>query len=756
VEFGYPAAEEREGARRFVEKPPVSSNSHTRPPAAPSSTIPADRGTASGGDSVADGGRAEGDESLPEQFGRYRIVRLLGQGAMGSVYLAHDAQLDRQVALKVPKFSATGDEQLIERFYREARAAATIRHPNLCPIHDVGEIEGRPFLTMAFIEGRPLSDYVRPGKPLPERQAAALVRKLARGLAAAHEKNVTHRDLKPANIMIDERSEPIVMDFGLAQRERHNEPQLTQAGALLGTPAYMPPEQVLGETGQVGPPADIYSLGVVLYELLTGDLPFQGPVTAVLGQVLHVEPPPPSSVRPDLDADLEAICLRAMAKSIDARFASMAEFADALKSYLLRAMGQTGKGQTTGSTESSAAAPETAATIVEQDTSVPPAETRTGGRRLGRRGIAAFAGMAIVAAVAVGAYVVDRNRRNPEVVAPVPPPLAAAPDVLPPGEVRQFVGHTRAVWDIAFSPDGKQLLTAAGSNDDSDDNTARLWDVETGAEIHLLGGHSKRLSSVVFSPDGRQALSGGLDGTMRLWDLVTGEQLQVMRLKESYGRTCRVKFDSTGQRAASIIVGKGIERFSTADGRRISEAEGRFKEQVLGITFAASGSAMLFHLDNHRWMLMDGPGRPRAVPLLNGLAGVQHVFFPGNARVLTVMNDGMLLTWDAATLQEVKRVKSDAMPGTALALAPDGMRLLIATGLGRTRAADGEAEPPSDYLLQLWDVGSGRLLHAYAGHTSTITDVEFSPDGRLAASCSMDASVRLWRMPAAVAASASE
>ena len=321
----------------------MGSDSKSKPTADTASEPAESRGTSSEGDSVADGAANRAAHPLPEQFGRYRIVRMLGEGAMGQVFLAHDDQLDRDVALKVPRFSAKGDEERIERFYREARAAATLRHPNVCPIHDVGEFEGRPFLTMAYIEGRPLSDFVREGKPLPQRQAAIIVRKLARGLAAAHKEEVTHRDLKPANVMVDERNEPIVMDFGLAQRERDNEPQLTKDGTLLGTPAYMPPEQVLGDTKLIGPPADIYSLGVVLYELLTGELPFQGPVNVVLAQVLNVEPPPPSELRLGLDPELEAICQKAMAKSIEERTQSMDELADELKAYLRKGRSTTDK-----------------------------------------------------------------------------------------------------------------------------------------------------------------------------------------------------------------------------------------------------------------------------------------------------------------------------------------------------------------------------------------------------------------------------
>jgi serine/threonine protein kinase len=272
--------------------------------------------------------------SLPEQFGRYRILRPLGQGGMGSVYLAHDTQLDRPVALKVPHFQPEDGPQVRERFFREARAAATLAHPNLCPVHDVGEINGTPYLTMAYIEGQPLSHLLRDGQPWPQRLAAKVVRKLALALQEAHARGVIHRDLKPANIMINARKEPVIMDFGLAHRAGPDNPRLTQTGQILGTPAYMSPEQSQGNQPVVGPNSDIYSLGVILYELLTGRLPFEGPAPLILGLRAVHEPEPPSKHRADLDPRLEAICLKAMAKKVEDRYVSAAELAAALTNYL--------------------------------------------------------------------------------------------------------------------------------------------------------------------------------------------------------------------------------------------------------------------------------------------------------------------------------------------------------------------------------------------------------------------------------------
>ncbi len=212
---------------------------------------------------------------------------------MGSVYLAHDGQLDRSVALKVPHFTPEDGPEILDRFYREARSAATLDHPNVCPIYDVGQIDGHHYVSMAFVEGRPLADLVEADKRLSQRQAAILVRQVAMAMAEAHRRGIIHRDLKPANIMINPRHEPVIMDFGLARRSDKRDAQLTKSGAIVGTPAYMSPEQVKGDPTGIGPGCDIYSLGVVLYELLTGRLPFEGSDHGGPRQGPHAGPPSP-------------------------------------------------------------------------------------------------------------------------------------------------------------------------------------------------------------------------------------------------------------------------------------------------------------------------------------------------------------------------------------------------------------------------------------------------------------------------------
>ena len=273
---------------------------------------------------------------LPAEFGRYRVLKLLGRGGMGAVYLAHDTGLDREVALKLPFFGSGESSQRAERFVREARASAALRHPNICTVFDAGQIGGRAFLTMAFIEGTPLDAEIDPDAPMPEARAAEVARAVAVALEHAHRKGVVHRDLKPANVMLAAEG-PVVMDFGLAKRVADADPaeaKLTRDGGVVGTPSYMSPEQVRGDQSAVGAATDVYALGVMLFEMLTGRTPYAGSLGVVMGQILAAPVPPLREFRPGADERLEAICRTAMAKNPQDRFPSMAAMAKALDAYL--------------------------------------------------------------------------------------------------------------------------------------------------------------------------------------------------------------------------------------------------------------------------------------------------------------------------------------------------------------------------------------------------------------------------------------
>ncbi len=270
-------------------------------------------------------------EGKGRRFGRYVIVDQLGYGAMGVVYLARDTRLDRPVALKLPRFSKDAVEDgLRTRFFREARAAAAIDHPNICPVYDIGEVEGQDFIAMAYVAGPTLEATMRECGPMDILEACQIIRGAALALDECHVHGVIHRDIKPSNIIINQRGAPIIMDFGLASME--NSTRVTLDQQVIGTLRYMSPEQVTGRLHEVGPHSDIYSLGVTLYELITAHPPFSGEhFVEIANQIEFDLPAPPSEFLPDLPASIDQICLRALAKQAKNRYATMGEFAAALE-----------------------------------------------------------------------------------------------------------------------------------------------------------------------------------------------------------------------------------------------------------------------------------------------------------------------------------------------------------------------------------------------------------------------------------------
>src|SRR5262245_7662360 len=266
-------------------------------------------------------------------FGNYELLEPIAKGGMGIVYKARQRNLNRIVAIKMILAGQFADQEDINRFYAEAEAAAALSHPNIVAIHEIGETAGQHFFSMDFIEGQSLSALIHEN-PVSPRRAAEFMITISETMQFAHESGVVHRDLKPANVLLDKRQRPLITDFGLA-KQVSNTSQMTMAGSIVGTPSYMPPEQAAGKLDEIGPWSDLYSLGAILYELLTARPPFRASSPfETIRQVLETEPPSPRLLNPNVPKDLETICLKCLQKERTRRYGSAQELADELKRFL--------------------------------------------------------------------------------------------------------------------------------------------------------------------------------------------------------------------------------------------------------------------------------------------------------------------------------------------------------------------------------------------------------------------------------------
>ncbi len=272
-------------------------------------------------------------ETRVRYIGDYELLEEIARGGMGVVWKARQTSLKRDVAVKMIRNGALAGPDEVARFLREAEAAANLQHPNIVAIHEVGEHGGQHYFSMDYVAGRDLETLVKNG-PLSPHRAARYVKIIATAVHFAHQRGTLHRDLKPQNVLIDSADQPRITDFGLAKFMKADS-GMTQSGAVMGTPSYMPPEQAAGRHGDVGPASDVYSFGAILYELVTGRPPFRASsAMSTLLEVLETEPTAPRRLKADIPPDLETICLKCLEKAPSARYPSAQALAEELDRFL--------------------------------------------------------------------------------------------------------------------------------------------------------------------------------------------------------------------------------------------------------------------------------------------------------------------------------------------------------------------------------------------------------------------------------------
>lgn len=553
---------------------------------------------------IAEDLSAERIDAIPEKFGRYTIESCLGSGAMGAVFRAYDSKLDRHVAIKVPRVRLEAGSDAWDRFEREAQAAARLRHPNICAVHDVGEHEGLHYIAMAYVQGETLEERLKENGPLPIEEATSIVRKLADALASAHVQGVVHRDLKPANVMIDANGEPVITDFGLAVQYERPETRITQHGTIVGTPAYMAPEQIEGDPENHGPAVDVYALGIILYECLTGGVPFRGTITAVVSQAIGRQPEPPSSLRPEVDPHLDSACLRMLAKAPDDRFQSMDEVRAALDVNPL-----------------------------------PIASTMRNSWI-----IAATLTSLCVAGLGIGYLTFgEQSAKNSDSGPADIPQQQPSNNVIATAErpqlIRRFEGKHKRVWCVAISPDGSLAASGSGREVPWKEGLTDgivIWDFKTGDVLKRLPFNKANVRDIAFSPNGKRLLAARRQiGSLELWDVESGQSIR--KFGESGGASVvffneRFVVENTGRivRVWDVEVGQLVASFPQSEGVAAIAVHPATRKLAIGL---GPGVVRVLDLDDgselHRFSVPPLKGKHASMkPVPKGLA-----FSPDGSRI---------------------------------------------------------------------------------------------------------------------------
>jgi WD40 repeat protein/tRNA A-37 threonylcarbamoyl transferase component Bud32 len=711
-------------------------------------------------------------------IGEYDLLGEVARGGMGVVYKARHRKLNRVVALKVHRAGrlVSADEAL--RFQIEAEAAAKLDHPSIVPIYEVGQLAGMPYFSMAFVEGQSLARRVAV-QPLAPREAAGLIRQVAEAVAYAHAQGVIHRDLKPGNILMDAAGQPRVTDFGLAKRADADS-SLTQAGQVMGTPSYMPPEQAEGKNDQVGPLSDVYALGATLYCLVTGRPPFQSAnVVDTLKQVVEREPVAPSFINAAIDRDLDTICLKCLQKRPEKRYASATALAEDLQRYLdrrpilARPVGNVEKllrwcrrnPLVAASLAGIAGVFVTAFVLVSwsyvrAEGARQLAEQREEAERWERyRANLLAAGTAMqlhnVSTAKIALNAAPEEHRNWEWHY-LTHQLDTARQVLHVGEgireialspdgliaAAQSARGPAQLWDLVtrqevaelpnrspvtvfeFSADGKSLAYVV-----ADQNNLFLWDLARGRPGAVLSGAEQPVVSMHFSPNGQRLVAEFRDRTVRVWDTATGEQRLVLHGHQDASQD--VRFSPDGRRIVSAARDRTLRLWDADTGQALAILRDNEREVAKAI-FNPQGDRIVSaeHYPSNALRLRDA-ATGKSLAVLRGHTNVagELAFSRDGTRLASGGLDQTIRLWDGRTGQALWSREGHRGHVREMLFSPDGKYLISAS---------------VDQTARLWDVATGAPLGVLHGHTGSIQHVQYTRDGSTIVTASLDGTVRLW------------
>lgn len=697
--------------------------------------------------------------------GNYELLHEIARGGMGIVYKARQTTLGRIVAVKMIVAGRLASDDDVKRFQIEASAAAGLQHPNIVSIHEVGQHEGWHYFSMDFVTGRDLSAILRENL-LPARQAAGYVAQMAEAIHYAHQQGTLHRDLKPSNILIDDHDQVRITDFGLAMRVE-GDSDLTRTGQIVGTPSYMPPEQAQGKRSLIGPGSDVYSLGAVLYECLTGRPPFRaGSVVETIQQVIHTEAASPRSLNPHIPRDLETICLKCLQKEPHRRYGTAQLMAEDLTRFLegrpivarpvnsverlrrwcLRNRAVAGLTATvalslvTGSAISASFAVEASRRADSEAIFRKKADEKTT-EAFKEKSIAQtqteFARKKEAEAIA-NAALADKNlaeAQRQEQIAISERDRAQQAELL--ARRRLYASQlnlAHQAWELGQTARTLDLLE--GQRPKADQKDLRgfewyyLWNLCNGGRALSWKAHQSQINGLAISPDGKLLATGGEGDTkVKLWDLATGTE---RRFFIQAGSRC-LSFSPDGK---TLCVGS----FSHLDaGLRLWDLETGVEQQrmpgdprdVSGVAFSPDGSMLAAHYGNGIVFVWDMNSRQVRHKIQAHTVAGPVAFSPDGKRLATASHWGDMTTkiWDLSV--DPPQIVHNWNGSRSIAFSPDGNLL---------------AGADESSAIRLWDIRTGERYGIFQGHQGAVSALAFSPDGTTLASGAHDRTLQFWEV----------